>query len=127
MGESPASVAAPAICPHAGRGCCAAPLKAPCRPPAAFLSCRTLPETRCNAFRQTRLAHLQFVGVIGPLTSFNGGEMRRVRYFFLALVWLALSLSFVSRAYASEAMDCDHDTVHMITHAEMVIDALLSP
>jgi hypothetical protein len=58
-----------------------------------------------------RLAHPQFVGVISPLMSFNGGDMRRIRYFFLALVWIALSLSFVSRAQASEEMDCDNATV----------------
>jgi hypothetical protein len=58
-----------------------------------------------------RLAQQQSVGVISPVVSFNGGDMQRVRYFFLALVWLALSLSFVSRAHASDGMDCDHSTV----------------
>jgi len=42
--------------------------------------------------------------------------MQRVRYFFLALVWLALSLSFVSRAHASDGMDCDHSTVESLYH-----------
>jgi hypothetical protein len=67
-------------------------------------------------FRPLRLAQRQSVGVIGPVVSFNGGDMRRVRYFFLALVWLALSLSFVSRAHASDGMDCDHDTVESLYH-----------
>lgn len=40
--------------------------------------------------------------------------MRRIRYFSLALVWLVLSLSFLSRAHASDAMDCDHDTVESL-------------
>ena len=42
--------------------------------------------------------------------------MRRIRYFFLALVWLALSLSFVSRAHASDGMQCDLDTVESLYH-----------
>jgi len=42
--------------------------------------------------------------------------MRRIRYFFLALVWLALSLSFASRAHASDGMQCDHDTVESLYH-----------
>ena len=42
--------------------------------------------------------------------------MQRVRYFLLALVWLALSLSFVSRAHASDGMDCDHSTVESLYH-----------
>ena len=42
--------------------------------------------------------------------------MQRVRYFLLALVWLALSLSFVSRAHASDGMDCDQSTVESLYH-----------
>lgn len=79
--------------------------------------------------------------------------MRRVRHLFLALAWLALSLSFVSRAHASDGMDCDHSTVeslylgafineveaqagihidamhaeHSSMHADTIIDGLLSP
>lgn len=42
--------------------------------------------------------------------------MRRVHYLFLAFVWLALSLSFVSRAHADDAMDCNQSTVESLYH-----------
>ena len=52
--------------------CCA--LKAPCRPPVAFLSCHPSLATRCSAVRQMRLAHPQFVGVeAGQTVTIGGG------------------------------------------------------
>lgn len=42
--------------------------------------------------------------------------MRQVRYFFVVLVWLAVSLAFVSRAQAANGMDCEHDTLESLHH-----------
>jgi len=41
----------------------------------------------------------------------------RIRHLSLLLVWLALSLSLVSRAHASEEMDCDHSMDHTMVES----------